>query len=601
MKPILRILEFTRRFWKWYLVLGSSVIIISLLGLAGPLLTKQIIDIIVAQISGNNQNLSTIYIILGILIAIDVSSTFLTAASQWLGDIFSEKLQTFLSRTFYDHVLNLHIGYFDNEITGKISNKMTRGIERITDFIQNMLNNFLPFLLTAILTIILLAHYSLIIAVLLAILFPLYVLISQRSTLSWEKHETKKNGIRDLSYGRVFESLGAIRIVKSFATETSELASYLFARKDIEQINRQQTKEWHIYDFLRRLVLNVIFFVIFAYVVYWTFKGHFTIGEMTLLIQLVNQARFPLFAMSWILGQIQLAGAGSKDFFDILATKSQIVDAADAKNLIWREDQSSAVEFSQVDFEYSKDKQVLNNVSFDLKKGNKLALVGESGEGKSTIANLILRFYEPQKGSVSIAGQNVKSITQASLHRSIAVVLQESLLFSGTIEENIKYGNPSATTARIVAAAKAANAHEFISKLPSGYKSLIGERGVKLSGGQKQRISIARAILKNAPLIILDEATSALDSRAELAVQKGLEELLRGRTSIIIAHRLSTIANADHILVLAKGKVAQFGTPKQLLKEKEGMYARLVALQSELLKAPSEKRKARLKEFDLVS
>ncbi|PWU23397.1 iron ABC transporter ATP-binding protein [Candidatus Cerribacteria bacterium 'Amazon FNV 2010 28 9'] len=599
--PILRIISFTGRFWKWYLFMGFFVIAVSLLNLAGPLISKLIVDHIVLQVTGKPQPFSILVTLLILYLLSDVAITILTTISQWVGDIFTEKLQTFLSKHFYEHVLDLHIGFYDNTITGQITNKMTRGIESITNFIQNMLNNFLPFLLTAVVTIILLAKYSLIIAALLAVLFPLYIVISHRSTKAWGKYEAQKNAVRDSSQGRVFESISAIRIVKSFGTQAAELASFLGARKNIEQLAKQQTKEWHMYDFLRRFALNIILFAIFAYVIYWTFQGRYTIGEMTLLLQLVNQARFPLFAMSFILGQIQQASSGSQDYFDILSKESAIHDEPQATSLsIEMKPNQPLLQFKNVSFEYEEKKAVLHDLTFSVKNGEKFALVGESGEGKSTIANLILRFYDPQSGTISIAGHDIRTLTQESLHAAVAVVLQESLLFSGTIFDNIAYGHPNATTEEVIAAAKAANAHEFIEKLPDQYDSLIGERGVKLSGGQKQRISIARAILKNAPIIILDEATSALDSRSELAVQKGLDELLKNRTSIIIAHRLSTIANADHILVLSQGKVAQTGTPKELLKDKEGLYYQLVNLQSQLLKAPSEKRKAQLKQFDLV-
>lgn len=602
MNPIFRIISFTKQFWKWYIFMAVSVITISLLSLVGPLLSKQIVDIIVSQLGGAPQNTQQLLIILGLILGTDIAITILTAASQWIGDIFGEKLQTYLSKTFFRHILDLHIGYYDNEITGQITNKMYRGIQSMTDFIHNMLNNFLPFFLTAFMTIILLAHYSLAIAFLLAILFPIYIFISHSSTKAWGKYEAQKNVIRDLAQGRVFESIGAIRIVKSFGTAIVELSTYVKSRNKIESLAKQQTKEWHFYDFVRRFVLNILLFAIFAYVIYWTFHGRYTIGEMTLLLQLVNQARFPLFAMSFILGQIQQATSGSKDFFDILSQESKIQDLPDAHDLSTdpKDTTTPALEFADVDFEYEATKQVLHDVSFQVRKGEKFALVGESGEGKSTIANLIMRFYDTKKGAVLMNGQDIKHVTQTSIRENIAVVLQESLLFSGTILDNIRYGKPSATENEVKKASIAANAHEFIQKLPDGYNSVIGERGVKLSGGQKQRISIARAILKNAPIIILDEATSALDSRSELHVQKGLDELLKNRTSIIIAHRLSTISNADHILVLSKGRVAQYGAPKELLKDKKGMYASLITLQSELLKAPSEQRKAKLSQFDLV-
>lgn len=605
MSPIFQILKFTKKFWKLYSFMAFFVITTSLLSLVSPLLFKRIVDVIVAHFSGQPQNIQIIFWLLGAIIVSDVIGTTLTAYGQWIGDILGEKLQTHLSSSFYKHVLSLHIGYFDNEITGKITNKMTRGIQSITDFIGNMLNNFLPFFLTAFVTIVLLAFYSPIIALLLASLFPLYILISHRSTIMWGEFSSKENAIKDTAQGRVYESLVGIRVVKSFTGAAQELLSFVEARHDVQKLAKEKTRIWHGYDFARRLMLNVILFGIISYIVYWTFNGRYTIGEMTLLIQLVNQARFPLFAMSFILGQIQQASSGSKDFFEVLNTKTQITDKPNAGELRVKAKGERAnekiIEFDDVSFGY-EEKNVLHNISFHIQEGNKLALVGESGQGKSTIVNLLLRFYEPKSGVIKINDQDINEVTEDSLHKNIAVVFQESLLFSGTIVDNIRYGRPEATLDEVKTAAKAANAHEFIEKLDNGYESVTGERGVKLSGGQKQRIAIARAMLTNAPIIILDEATSALDSKSELEVQKGLERLLHGRTSIIIAHRLSTIANADHILVLSGGKVAEQGTSAELLKKPDGLYRGLVELQSQLLKAPGDKEKKseKLKKFDLV-
>ncbi|MBI2616936.1 ABC transporter ATP-binding protein [Candidatus Gottesmanbacteria bacterium] len=603
MGSIFKIISFTKHLWKWYLYMGFFVVLTSLLSLVAPILSKDIVDIIVAKISGTNVNFSQFYFLLAAIIATDIAITFLTAFSQWIGDRLSVRLQTYLSEKFYRHVLGLNIGYYDNEITGKIVNKLYRGITSITEFIQSMLNNFLPFFLTAFVTIILLSRYSLFIAVLLAILFPIYILISHGSTLAWGKYEAQKNQLNDLSQGRVFESISGIRVVKAFAAEIHELKTFLQTRGKIEDLAISQTREWHLYDFIRRLFLNLILFAIFAYIVYWTFVGRYTIGEMTLLLQLVNQARFPLFAMSFILGQIQQAGAGSSDFFKILETRNDVVDKTGAKPLRIPKklDLSKAfISFEDISFGYEERKKVLTGITFSIKPQEKLALVGESGQGKSTIVNLLLRYYEPQSGTIQINSQDISYVSQASLHQIIAVVFQESLLFSGTIIENIRYGKLSAKDTEIIQAAKAANAHEFIRGLPYGYKSLIGERGVKLSGGQKQRIAIARAILKNAPIIILDEATSSLDSKAEMEVQKGLKELLHNRTSIIIAHRLSTIADADHILVIAGGTVGQYGTAHELMRDKTGLYAQLVALQARLIKAPTGEPDERLKQFDIV-
>lgn len=580
--------------------MGFFVIAQSFLSLAIPLLSKQIVDLVVAQISGHTIAVSRIYIFLAGIIVVDLLVTFLTAFGQWIGDRLAVKLQTYLSTKFYQHVLSLHVGFFDNEITGQIANKMYRGIESIANFIQNMLNNFLPFFLTAFITVLLLSRYSLIIALLLAILFPIYILISHSSSRAWQKHENKKNEIQDLSQGRVFESIAGIRIVKAFAAELAELAGYVKNRGKIEDITVIQTRQWHWYDFLRRLLLNFILFAIYSYIVFQTFGGKYTLGEMTFLWQLVNQARFPLFAMSFILGQIQQASAGSLEFFKIIETKNEIKDKKNAGKLFLSDSDKILVEFKNVYFSYDKSRDVLKNINFKVARGARFALVGESGQGKSTLVNLLLRYYEPQRGVIEIVGQNIGEVTQTSLRDKIAVVFQEALLFSGTIYENINYGQPEAAEDEIIAAARAANADTFIRALPEKYESVVGERGVKLSGGQKQRISIARAILKNAPVIILDEATSSLDSKSELEVQQGLESLLKNRTSIIIAHRLSTISSADNILVLEKGTVSQCGAPRELMKDEKGLYYRLINLQQKLLTATPEEREEELRKFDLV-
>lgn len=602
MEPIFRIIKFTKKYSRWYIFMGIFVVVISSLSLVTPYLTKLIVDAIVGTQNGKSFDTKFIISVLTMILVADISITTLTAFGQWIGDLLAVKLQTYLSKEFYKHVLSLHIGYFDNEITGKIANKMYRGITSITDFIQSMLNNFLPFFLTAIVTIILLSFYSPVIAILLTALFPLYIVISHNSSKSWMVHEGQKNAIIDQSQGRVFESLVGIRVVKSFAAEAAELKAFLTSRLSVETIGKKQTKQWHAYDFARRLALNIILFGIFSYIVYFTYHGKFTLGEMTFLLQLVQQARFPLFAMSFILGQIQQASAGSADYFNVLETKTRITDAPNAQKLSLLQVKKSAplIRFTNVSFEYDEGKKVLNDISFEVQRGEKFALVGESGQGKSTIINLLLRYYEPQKGNISIGDKEIGTVTQSSLHDHIAVVFQESLLFSGTIMENIRYGKPDATDEEIIHAAKAANAHDFILELSDGYQSMIGERGVKLSGGQKQRISIARAMIKDAPIIILDEATSSLDSKSEVEVQKGLSELLKGRTSIIIAHRLSTIANADHLLVISGGTVGQYGTHKQLVADKKGLYAQLVSLQQSLLKAPNDATKEKLQSFDLV-
>ncbi|TSC56914.1 MAG: ABC transporter-related protein [Parcubacteria group bacterium Greene0714_21] len=384
-----------------------------------------------------------------------------------------------------------------------------------------------------------------------------------------------------------------MKTVKSFVKESLEYSFFGTQRFAIEALTKTQSQQWHRFDILRRLSLNLIFLGIYGFIVWQTFQGKFTLGEMTLLIQLATQTQFPLFASSFIVEQVQKAQTGSKDFFETLALEPAIKDRPKAKEL---QVVKGKVEYQNVSFQYEKGATVLQRISFAIPPGTKLALVGESGEGKTTIANLLLRLYEPFEGEILIDGMNIKEVTQSSLRKNIAVVFQSPSLFSGTVRESIAYGTDEAIEDKIVRAAKAANAHDFIMKLPQGYDTLIGERGVKLSGGQQQRVAIARAVLKNAPLLILDEATSSLDSRSEREVQGALEVLMQGRTTLIIAHRLSTIQNVDTIVTLKEGRVDEIGTPGELASTK-GIYAQLLSLQQ----MPLLLRKQKLKQYDIES
>lgn len=590
MKQLWKTITYTKPFKKFYIIMGCSVVLLALLSQVGPLLTKLIVDLIVAKLAGHPAEITLLITYLILILGTDFLITTITDVSQYFSDIMTAKLNNYLSEKYYRHVLGLSVEYFDNEITGKIVNKLDRGITSISTFIAQMVNNFLPFFISTVITLFIISLYSWELAILLFLLFPIYIFISHKSSVAWGKKEGEKNAILDLTSGRVFEALSTIRVIKSFVQELSEFEYFKKARSAIVGLADKQSKDWHTYDFYRRIVLNTIMFSVFGYIIYFTFKGRFTIGEMTLLLQLANQAKFPLFAMSFIIGQLQQAQSGSKDFFDVLATPIAISDTKNAKPL---PHVAGSIEFKDVSFFYADSRHILQNISFSLPQGKKLAIVGESGEGKSTIANLILRFYEPQQGEILIDHRNIASVTQESLRRNIGVVFQDTFLFSGTIMDNIRYGRENATEQEIKDAARIANADDFIKNFPKGYLSEIGERGVKLSGGQKQRIAIARALLKDPPILIFDEATSSLDSKAEYEVQQALNTLMKGRTTIIIAHRLSTIRSVDNIIVIQKGRIVEQGNPKDLEKQ-NGVYTQLLAYQK-MGTASDEK----LKEFNI--
>jgi ATP-binding cassette subfamily B protein len=338
--------------------------------------------------------------------------------------------------------------------------------------------------------------------------------------------------------------------------------------------------------------LNVIFLGVSVFVFVETAKGKYTVGQMVLLIQYAALIRLPIFSISFLIDSTQRAIADSKDFFEVMDEKPEIADHSEAKLL---KVSSGEITYDNVGFSYG-DVPVLSKLSFSIKPDTKIALVGESGEGKTTITNLLMRLYEPQTGRITVDGQNINDVTQRSLREQIGVVFQDPALFSGTIRENISYAKLNATHEEVVAAAKAANADEFVGKLEKGYDTEIGERGLKLSGGQKQRIAIARALLKDAPILILDEATSSLDSKSEAMVQGALVRLMKGRTTIIIAHRLSTIQNVDQIITLQKGTVNEIGSPDELAKS-GGIYAQLLELQ----RGHTDSKEKRMKEFEIAA
>ncbi len=590
MKDIARIVKYSWSLKRYYLWSAFFVVIVSLLNQATPFLLKYIVDGIVEIQKGGVVAPNYFWIILGLILAVGVVTTILSNIQGYFGDRLGAKLNSLLSERYYSHILKLPLEYYDNEVAGKITSRLERSIVTISNLMNAFANNFVGFFLTAAITIVILAYYSLPVAILLGALFPLYIWLTALSSKSWQARQKDINADIDINNGRFVESISQIRAVKSFVTENIELNFFSAKRRSIEQQVRTQSIGWHWYDIARRLGLNIIFFGIYAYIVLQTVAGEYTLGEFTLLLQLVTQAQFPLFASSFIIDSIQRASAGSKDFFEVMAIEPAIQDAPGSGKL---KVSAGRIEYQDVDFAYASGEQVLHGVSFTIEPGTKLALVGESGEGKTTISNLLLRLYDLKSGRILIDGTDISTVTQASLRSQIAVVFQEPALFSGTVRENIAYGLPKATLDQIKSAARSANADGFIAKLPDGYDTQIGERGVKLSGGQKQRLAIARAILKDAPILVLDEATSSLDSRSEHEVHQALETLMKGRTTLIIAHRLSTIAGVDKIVGIRGGRVVEVGTPTELAA-RQGIYHELLQLQN-----PTESNLAKLKAYEL--
>lgn len=577
MNNILKIISVSKPLHKLIFIIGGLILTGALLDLVPPILSKYIVDEIVKKLNHQGGDISFLAILIGIGFFLNFIGTLGDTVSERLGDHFAGRLRKFLTEKFYDKVLRLPQSYFDGEISGKIINQLNRAISSIQNFINSATNFILPTFLQSILTIALLAFYSPIIAFFTFILFPIYLSLSYYSSLRWGKEEVKKNAIEDLSRGRINEVVGNIKLVKSFNNQLNE---FKYIQNNLERSNEiyaVQSRTFHIFDFFRNLSLITILLLINIVAFYQTFQGNFSIGTLVLILQLVNQARRPLFAMSFILTNIQNAEAGSKEYFEILELPSKEDYSLEEKTEIIKD---PTIDFKKVNFGYEKSEKVLDNVSFKLEQKESIALVGHSGAGKSTIVNLILKFYEPTSGEIFLKDDSYGKLSHKSIRENIALVFQENELFSTSIRENVAYGNLATSDSDVVEALKKANAWDFVEKLPKGIDSEVGERGVKLSGGQKQRIQIARAILKDSPILILDEATSSLDAKSEKEVHEALDVLIKDRLVIIIAHRFSTIQNVDKILVINDGKIVESGNPQELSK-KPGIYSELLHYQIE--------------------
>lgn len=573
----------------YYAAIAGLSVLTSLLLVFVPLLTGWAIDEVRR---GTDARVGYVVILAVLLFAMDFLSNITNNINGYLGDQLSVKLQQTLSRKYFEHLLGLPQRYFDKELSGKIINRLNRSITQITNFMQMFSNNFLQFIISTVFALVMVAYYSWPVALMLLLLYPIYIWMTVRSSNTWQNYQSKKNEHIDIASGRFAEAINQIKVVKSFIRERRELSFFYKHMGVVVGTNKPQSRFWHVQDFRRRLALNVIFLGVYLYVFVSAAQGQITPGQAVALVLFAQQIRIPIFTISFLVENTQRAVADSKDYFEIMSIKPEIADKPHSKKLRIT---NGEITFLDVRFGYDKKREVLKGVSFDVKPNTKVALVGESGEGKTTITSLLLRFYEPQSGAIAIDGQNTLDVTQQSLRENIGVVFQEPALFSGTIRENIAYSKPSASDKDVIAAAKAANADEFIRSFEKGYDTEIGERGLRLSGGQKQRIAIARALLKDAPILILDEATSSLDSKSEHMVQDALERLMKNRTTLIIAHRLSTIQHVDTIITLKNGKVDEIGAPADLATS-GGIYAELLKLQQ----GHTEATKKRLAKYEIA-
>ncbi|MDO5628930.1 MAG: ABC transporter ATP-binding protein [Mobilicoccus sp.] len=576
---LVAIIRFTSVLRPYYVAVIACALVTAAAGLATPFLIGHATDVIVDAVTTGRGTavLPTLALLALAILAMELTVTVVHNIGGYYGDVLSNRIRALLSTRYLDKLLKLPQEWFDSEMTGSIISRLNRSITEISNFMKSMSNTFFSMLLQTVAVLIISAIYYWPLALLLLTVFPIYVWLTSLTSRTWQRLEADKNVHIDSAGGRFSEIVGQIRVVRSFVRERHELRTFTDHFDATHATTQAQSRHWHTMDIIRRGVLNVVFAGMYLVIFWRTLEGHFSVGQMVLLIQLITMARTPVEMMSWVLDSAQRAVAGSRDYFRVMRS-TEIAAPAPLPAVPERPDDAPVLEFENVRFGYGDGPDVLAGVSFDVRRGERVALVSESGGGKTTLVNLLLGLYPLRSGHIRLDGVDIATMPTEDLRRRVSIVFQDPSLFSDTVGENIRYGLPDADSGAVAAAAHRANAADFVERLDDGYDALIGERGMKLSGGQKQRIAVARAMLKEASVLVLDEATSALDTRSERAVQAGLEQLMAGRTSLIIAHRLSTIATVDRIVTLKDGHVDEIGAPAELATT-GGVYGELLTLQ----------------------
>ncbi len=518
----------------------------------------------------------------GLVIVIVV--TIMSAASgarYYFMSIIGEKVLADLRRAVFDHLLFLDVSFFDVHRVGELTSRLNGDVATIRSAIGFSVSVALRSIVMLIGAIIMMAITSPKLTLIVVIIGPLVVIpiiifvrrLRKMSRITQDK-------LADIS-AIATETLSSIKTVKAFVQE--EMQRKIFANSSKESY-QAEARRLFARSFLVALVMfmaSVAMLIVVWYGASAVFAGEVSEGQLVQFLIYALMAAGAIINMSDIWGTLQTLAGATERLIEILQTKPKISDPKNPQKLPIPP--RGEVEFDNVSFSYHTRANdiILDGVSFCVERGKRVALVGPSGSGKSTIFSLLHRFYEVNKGRILVDGKDIKKVSMADLRSHFAYVEQESIIFSGTIADNIRFARPNASDEEIKKAAKAALVDEFVDRLEDGYETMVGERGLMLSGGQKQRIAIARALLKDAPILLLDEATSALDAHSEHLVQQALEHLMQGRTTIIIAHRLATIRDADKILVLEGGKLIDSGTHEELIK-KGGHYARLAKLQFRL-------------------
>ncbi len=562
------------RYVKPYILRIVIAMICTILAAGVNLYIPKIIGDIIDNVLATKDVVTLNIIAVGIILLIVMQSVFLYGQTYFMAYV-GQKVIIDIRRAIYQQLQRLSLLFFETRQTGAIMSYITNDVSALQSALVDSVIELITQSVVLIGSIVFMIYIDWKLSLITFIGLPFIV---QAINVSGRKLRIKGRILQERAAditGFLQESLLSVRVIKSFVREEYELGRF---DDENDQNFRAQMKTVQVTSIITP-VINILTAIGVTGIIWYggheVISGKLTSGSLVSFLTYAINLSNPIKRLSSVYGNIQKALAAAQRVFEIIDIEPDIKDLPGAKVL---PPINGYVTYRNVTFEYKQGEPVLSNLSFEVIPGQVVAFVGPSGAGKTTIANLIPRFYDPVSGYILIDGINVKEVTLKSLREQIGIVPQETLLFNGTIYENILYGDLDASRESVIAAAKAANAHAFIMDMPNAYETPIGERGAKLSGGQRQRIAIARAILKNPRILILDEATSALDTESESLVQEALTKLMIGRTSFVIAHRLSTVKKADLILVMDKGRIVEYGTHDKLINT-DGLYKKLYCIQ----------------------
>jgi ATP-binding cassette subfamily B protein len=569
MEKLKKFIAYYRPYKGMFFLDMFCALVLSGIDLFFPSLVKYLMDEVYEKIP---PNMVEIVLISGLgLLLLYIIRYFCQRYITAQGHIMGARMETDMRRDLFTHLQKLSFSYYDNANTGTLMSRITNDLFDISELAHHGPEDLFISILKIIGAVVMMLSMDVKLTIILLVLMMFIVGFTAFYNLKMRAVFAENRKKIAAVNAQTQDTLSGIRVVKSFSNEDIEQRKF---DRGNEQFLKTKEDSYSIMGQFfsgNQLLQGILYISVLVLGGIFLGRGQISTSDLIAYILFINVFLNPIDRLVNFTEAFQRGMSGFERFLEILRTEPEITDKDNAIDLT---DVEGEIKFNNVSFSYNDKTEVLKDINLTIYKGQTIALVGPSGSGKTTFCSLIPRFYEVNDGSITIDGIDIRDVTLESLRRNIGMVQQDVYMFSGTVEENILYGKPDAAKEEVINAAKLANAHDFIMELENGYNTFVGERGAKLSGGQKQRISIARAFLKNPPILILDEATSALDNESERLVQESLKILAKGRTTLIIAHRLSTIKNADNIVVLTANGIEEQGTHKELL-EKGGVYASL--------------------------